>query len=63
MNDLLTLIILGVFCGPISLGAARRSGWSYARDDKLDDFLSYAISIATLALFAFVIFKVGGIYG
>lgn len=63
MNDLLVWIILGILSGPISLGAARRSGWSYARDDKLDDFLSYAISIAALALFSFTIFKVGGIHG
>lgn len=55
--------VIAVITGPIALGAARRSGWSYAREDKLDDWANYAASVALLGLFAFAVFKMQPLLG
>jgi hypothetical protein len=56
-------LVVAMITGPIALGAARRSGWSYARGDGLDDWINYAASIALLGLFAFAVFKVQPLLG
>lgn len=55
--------VVAVITGPIALGAARRSGWSYARGDRLDDGVNYAASIALLGLFAFAVFMMQPLSG
>lgn len=57
MTNELIWLITAILSGPIALGAARRSGWSYAREDRLDDLANYAASIALLGIFAFAVFK------
>ena len=56
-------LVVAMITGPIALGAARRSGWSYAREDRLDDWINYAASIALLGLFAFAVFKAQPLLG
>lgn len=53
--------LIAIVLGPLALGAARKSGWSYAKG-YWENYLEYIISIILFAVTIFAVTQFVGIF-